>query len=184
MVDEPAYKPGMKRTDELVELTLQEESDCVDLRDEIARRWPGVVFRVGPHHIFEVRGVREEPRPGKRFGVAFENGPRLEDMRDLINGRTDVVNRFATVGAVLWLSEQNTLKSRLGASGADAIATSDLSDLKVISDISAIDEWASQVGMVRDVSKVEGYDVLFAAQARARSTGTDWLKPGRGDTHG
>lgn len=157
------------------ELTAAEEAIVEAIRRDVAHQWPDVSFTVAAARVMERNGVVMEPEPDKRFGIGYRNGPVVEEMREVVAGRTHIVARGATIGAVLWLSDQRDLRDRLRSSGRRAIVGLDLTPTPIASEITANDAWAVARGAEPlAASEEEGWEILFWAQRVARASQVVW----------
>lgn len=157
------------------ELTTAEEVIAEAIRRDVSHRWPDVSFTVAAARVMERNGVVMEPEPGRRFGIWYRNGPVVEEMREVVAGRTHIVGRGATIGAVLWLSDQRDLRDRLRSSGRRAIVGLDLTPMPIANEIAANDAWAVARGAEPlAANEAEGWEVLFWAQRLARASQVIW----------
>lgn len=167
-------RPALGFTGELVVLTADEEHLMNEVRQQIAERWPTLKFWVLASRVMTKDGIPVEPTPGRRFGVWYENGPKLADVVALIQGRTKICSCRTTAGAILWLSEAKGIRSHLGMRGVDVGRDIDLSEPQVVEQIAEIDAWADEAGIPGGAVWEEGYEILFWAQRTERVTGTRW----------
>ena len=173
--------PPFERQDEQWELTDEQEQQRRGLEADIAERWPNLTFAVQAQWKYLKRGKPHIPAEDELLHVGYLNGPRLMDMRQLINGRTRHCGRSATVGAVLWVNAQSEWRGMLRSAGQVAIRPFDLTPSPIAEQIDAIDDWARSVGLTGNPSQAEGWELLAAASGFARRSGTSW--PSATDAH-
>jgi hypothetical protein len=167
-------RPVYTYTGELVALTVDEEQLMNEIRQQLSERWPTSNFVVQASQISTKDGIPVEPKPERRFGVGYTNGPKLADVVAMIQGRTKICICRTTPGAILWLYEDKGIKSHLGMRGVDVGRDIDLSEPQVVAQIAAIDAWAKKAGIPGGAVWDEGYEILFWAQRTERATGTPW----------
>jgi hypothetical protein len=167
---------------DLEELTPEQEEVRRHLEQEVGERWPGLTYHVSAARKIIWRGELRPAEPDRTFGLWYENGPTETAMRDLVAGRTGIVDRAITVGAVLWLSDRQEFRSRLSMEVRRAFADIDLTGEATRALVSANDDWAAQHGGVRNASSAEGWEVLMGAERIASRTRSWWLSHPRGQS--
>lgn len=165
---------------DLEELTPEQEAVRRQLELEVGERWPGLTYRVSAARKIVWRGELRPAEPDRVFGLWYENGPTEQAAQELVAGRTRMIVRVITVGAVLWLSDRVELKSRLRMEVRRAFADIDLTGEHTRALVAANDEWAEARGGVRNASSAEGWDVLIGAEMVASRTRSWWPSHSRG----
>lgn len=172
------YQPPYQRLQERWRLSHEQQALRAAVKRDIAERWPRLNFDVAPVHKLLKRGELEVPGDDAWFGVGYENGPLLMEMREVIDGRSRICVRSATIGSILWVHGQSAWRDMLGGAGRVVIQPFDLSAESIREEVNAIDAWAHTVGRSgMDVSKEEGWEVLFSAQRAAAKSGDTWPRP-------
>lgn len=170
-----APEPYISRHQHLQErwrLSHEQQALRTAVKQDIAERWPRLNFDVMPARKVLNRGNVVIPGDDAWFGVGYENGPILMEMRELIAGRTRLCARSATIGSVLWVMDQSGWRSRLGGDGRFMIQPFDLTPLPIAQDINAIDAWAHTIGLTdMNPSHSVGAHVHVEAERAARRAG-------------
>lgn len=172
------YIPRHQHLQERWRLSHEQQALRTAVKQDIAERWPRLNFDVMPARKVLNRGDLVIPEDDAWFGVGYINGPRLMDMREVIDGRSRICVRSATIGSILWVHGQSTWRDMLGGAGRVVIQPFDLSAESIREEVNAIDAWAHTVGLSgMDVSEEEGWEVLFSAQRAAAKSGDSWPRP-------
>lgn len=170
--------PRRQSLQERWRLSHEQQALRTAVKQDIAERWPRLNFDVVPARKVLNRGNLVIPEDDAWFGVSYINGPRLMDMREVIDGRSRICVRSATIGSILWVEGQPHWRERLRGAGRVVIQPFDLSTMSIMMEINAIDAWAHTVGLSGvDVSEEEGWEVLFSAQRAAANSGNSWPRP-------
>ena len=170
------WKPPWQNLNEKQELNAKQEQTRKDLLVELSSGWPGVLFRVEPTLKRLRRGEPYIPPEDEMFRVWFENGPPVQNVEELIDGRTRICGNVATFGAILWISDQPILRNRLNRAAPKIVGDLDLSEKSVMDEITSNDLWVEKAGFPRHLARDdEGYEVLVAAQTTGiRENGYSW----------